>query len=69
MGYTYVVGQEITRQHALASVALPDGSHTFFDYDANGRLIEVSGDGGAEAVTISYLSPGGYKLSDATARA
>src|SRR5207244_883345 len=65
-GYTYVTGQGAAREHALASVAYPDGTHTFFSFDVQGRLSAQSLDGGANRVTYSYLSPAGYTATDAT---
>ena len=62
--YTYLNGQGIAQEHALASVRNPDGTHNFFGYDAQGRLIEQSRDNASSAVTYAYLSPGGYTMTD-----
>src|SRR5262249_46230376 len=40
--YTYVTGQGIAEQNALASITFPGGTHQYFRYDAQGRLIEQS---------------------------
>jgi RHS repeat-associated protein len=63
--YTYITGQSITADNALASITFPDGTHEYFSYDANGRLIEASQDGGAEAIHYAYTSPGGVTMTDA----
>jgi YD repeat-containing protein len=62
--YTYVNGQAITQEHALASITNPDGTHTYFSYDSQGRLIQQSQDNGAGAITYAYLAPGGYTQTD-----
>ncbi len=64
--YTYVNGQGIAQEHAMASITYPNGTHTYFSYDSQGRLIEQSQDNGANATTYAYLSPGGYTMTDAT---
>src|SRR5262249_32229174 len=63
--YTYVTGQGIAREHALASIAFPGGTHQYFQYDAQGRLIEQSRDGNAEAIRYAYTSPGGITMANA----
>ena len=63
--YTYSTAESGPVQHALTSVAYPDGSHAFFDYDDRGRLIGQYGDGGAEALNISYVGPGEVIFTDA----
>jgi len=63
--YTYVNGQGASEEHALASITNPDGTHKSFEYDPAGRLTRQSGDGGYSALTYSYLSPGGYTVTDA----
>jgi RHS repeat-associated protein len=63
--YGYVTGQGAAREHALASITSPDLSHSFFEYDARGRLINQHRDGGAEAVTFGYGPAGGYTRTDA----
>jgi YD repeat-containing protein len=65
-GYTYVNGQGIAEEHALASITFPAGTHTYFSYDTQGRLVKQSNDNGANAVTYTYLSPGGYTETDAS---
>src|SRR5262249_11093050 len=36
--YDYVTAQGAAREHALQSIAFPDGTHVFFTYNAQGRL-------------------------------
>jgi RHS repeat-associated protein len=65
--YAYDAGTNIDRKHALLSIANPDGTHLFFDYDDQGRLIGQHKDGGAEAITYVYdVGPGGFRTIDAT---
>ena len=64
--YTYVTGMGITEEHALASFTDPMGRHSYFSYDAEGRLTQQSLDGGANALSYSYLKPGGYTVTDST---
>jgi RHS repeat-associated protein len=63
--YTYVTGQGLPSENALASITFPDGTHLNFQYDAQGRLIGQSRDGGAEAVSYSYDTEGGVTVTDA----
>ena len=63
--YTYVTGQGAAEENALASIAYPDGTHQYYTYDALGRLSGTSRDGGADAVAITYPSPGGATFTDA----
>lgn len=57
------------RSHALTSIVHADGTHDFFSYDSQGRLIETHQDGGTQRVTFDYVSPGGVKVTDATGKA
>ena len=54
LGMTYVTGQGAAREHALASITNPDGSHLVAQYDAQGRLSRVAKDGDAEWITLAY---------------
>src|SRR5262249_15163317 len=63
--YTYVDGPNIEQEHALASITNIDGTHAYFSYDALGRLSQKSGDNGADLLTFTYFSPGGYSITDA----
>jgi RHS repeat-associated protein len=66
-GYTYDTGSNIDSRHALLSVTNPDGTHLYFTYDDQGRLIGQQKDGGAEAISYAYdVGPGGYRSIDAT---
>jgi YD repeat-containing protein len=40
--------------NALAEITNPDGTHEYFQYDAQGRLSEQYGDNGAGLITYSY---------------
>lgn len=51
---------------ALTSVTFADGTQILYDYDAQGRVIKQSLNGGAEAITFEYDSAGGVTGSDAT---
>jgi RHS repeat-associated protein len=64
--YTYVTGQNITQDNALASITFPDSTHQYFSYDSQGRLIETSRDGNAEPIQYAYTSPGGITMTDAS---
>ncbi len=52
--YTYVTGAGAAREHAIASITFADGSHLFFQYDDQGRLLHQERDGGADAWTVNY---------------
>ena len=62
---TYVTGQGAAQQHALQSVTLQDGTHTYYGYDAQGRLINIQKDGGAQQITLAYASTGAITVPDA----
>jgi RHS repeat-associated protein len=64
--YTYVTGQGATREHALAMITNPDGTHVFFEYDSRGRLVRRYLDGNAEAVAFAYDTAAGVTITDAT---
>ncbi|CAD5914817.1 RHS repeat-associated core domain-containing protein [Planktothrix agardhii] len=51
---------------ALTSVTFADGTQALYDYDAQGRVIKQSLNGGAEAITFEYDSAGGVTASNAT---
>ena len=53
--YNAVTGQP--SDYALTEIAFPGGTHRFYGYDARGRLVSESRDGGAEALTYSYTAP------------
>src|SRR5262249_46781493 len=63
--YPYVTGASPAQDNALAEIAYADNTHVYFAYDSQGRLIEQYRDGGQESETWSYLSPGGYVVTDA----
>ena len=49
----------------IANIAFPDGSHTYYSYDALGRVVSSNRDGGAEALTYTYNSDGSVTTTDA----
>jgi RHS repeat-associated protein len=63
--FTYVSGQGAAREHAPQSVTASDGTHTFFEYDVQGRLIRTSRDGGAESKIYAYDGSGGVTITNA----
>jgi RHS repeat-associated protein len=65
-GYAYVTGQGAAREHALASIAYPDGTHRVYTYDNLGRISGTARDGRADTVAVTYPSPGGVRFTDAT---
>ncbi|MEJ6486264.1 Calx-beta domain-containing protein [Nostoc punctiforme UO1] len=52
-------------QHALKSITFPDNTHSYFDYDTQGRLIKERLDGNAQSVTYTYDENGGIAVTDA----
>ena len=66
VSYSYLSGQGAAKEYALASITNADGTHQYFDYDAQGRLIGTHADDNAAAVGFSYVSSGGVKTTDAT---
>ncbi len=54
----YISGQGAARQHALSSIAFADGTHAYFEYDDQGRLVRETSDGGVLAVSYSYHPDG-----------
>ena len=60
-GYAEQTGTD-PLSHALRSVAYPDGTHDFFDYDRFGRLIETKKDGDGELVQFRYLGEGNVEV-------
>jgi YD repeat-containing protein len=63
--YTYVTGQAMTQQYALASITFPGGTHQYYSYDSQGRLTRVYGDGTTKATQYAYVSAGGVAMTDA----
>jgi RHS repeat-associated protein len=63
--YTYLSGQGIAREHALASINFSDDTHVTFTYDARGRLLTEERDGGANRLAYTYLPGGAYTVTDA----
>jgi RHS repeat-associated protein len=65
--FTYVAdaGVRGARTHAIQSMEFPDGTHTFFDYDALGRLIYISPDGDVGTEVFDYDPKGEVTITDA----
>jgi len=63
--YTYSLGQGEARDHRLTSITHPDGTHEFFEYDAQGRLISGAGDQGAGMTRLTYDADGTTHIADA----
>ncbi len=64
--YTYISGQDIAQQYALASITSADGTHEYFSYDAMGRLVQTSHDSDAEQIDYAYPSVGVVTITDAS---
>ncbi len=54
--FTYTGGASAASRHAVASIAFPDGTHQYYEYDAQGRITRASRDGGQEATDYGYGS-------------
>jgi RHS repeat-associated protein len=63
--YSYLSGPTAAEMNALSSIAYSDNTHLTFSYDAQGRVVGQARDGGADALTLAYLSAGGYTITDA----
>jgi RHS repeat-associated protein len=63
--YAYETAAGAFHEHALETVTNPDGTHLFYEYDGQGRLVRTSRDGDAEALTLAYGSVGEVFLTDA----
>lgn len=53
LGYDY--GAAAPAQHALTSIAFPDGTHRAYTYESHGWLAGTSRDGGTEAITFTAV--------------
>jgi RHS repeat-associated protein len=51
--------------NALTSITHPDGTHTFYSYDAQGRVAGTSADGGAGAIAFTYNGLGEVTATNA----
>src|SRR5262249_50239719 len=58
-------GAAAAAQNALASIAYADGTHDYFGYDAQGRLVDAHQDNNQQDVSVAYLPAGGFTVSDA----
>ncbi|GAB1544710.1 hypothetical protein NUACC21_73860 [Scytonema sp. NUACC21] len=63
--YTYETSSHLARENALLSIAYPDNTHRYFEYDTQGRLARTYGDVGAETVSYTYDSAGSITITNA----
>ncbi len=63
--FTFITGQGGAREHAISSIIYPNGSGVFYEYDARGRLIRETRDGGAAELTYSFDTTGTVTITDA----
>jgi RHS repeat-associated protein len=54
ISYSYNTTPGSPSQNSLASITFPDGTHSYLNYDDEGRLASTSADGGAEPETLTY---------------
>src|SRR5262249_520532 len=67
VSYTYITDPSNPLQlHALQTITHPSGIHTFFTYDALGRLANQQGDNDTRSLSYAYFPPAGYAVTDAT---
>lgn len=62
--YSYVTGQGAAREHAVQSITYPDGTHQFFTYDAQGRVLTESRDAGMGMLSFTYNELGQITVTD-----
>ncbi|MEZ6132743.1 MAG: CARDB domain-containing protein [Planctomycetaceae bacterium] len=62
--YTYDSGNGLQREHSLLSVTYPGGDQELYQYDALGRIVRESANGGIDALNYSYDSAAGITISD-----
>jgi RHS repeat-associated protein len=53
----------------INAITYPDGTHTYYTYDAQGRVATKSQDGGAQKVTYTYGATGTVTFTDALGNA
>ena len=63
--YSYTTPQGVSTQHALTSIEYPGGTHQYFAYDGQGRLLSIYRDGNAEKVDFTYDSAGKVTATNA----
>jgi len=54
--FTYTDGASAASRHAVTSIAFPDGTHQYYEYDSQGRITRAYRDGGQEATVYGYGS-------------
>jgi RHS repeat-associated protein len=52
--YTYTTQPSAPEQYTISSIANLDGTHAYFSYDVEGRIISQPNDGGAQNITFAY---------------
>jgi YD repeat-containing protein len=62
---TWITGLGAAVEHAISSIGYTDGSHTYYEYDAQGRVVHIYRDGNLNSRTIAYDSSGGATITDA----
>jgi RHS repeat-associated protein len=63
--WSYLTGQaNPALENALSEIAYPDGTHTFFGYDSQGRVVDQHRDNGQQDLTYTYGAPGGFSVTD-----
>ncbi|NVN93010.1 MAG: hypothetical protein HXX11_20780, partial [Desulfuromonadales bacterium] len=62
--FAYITGQGAAQEHAVQSIAYPDGTHRYFEYDTMGRLSKQFRDGGAEKIDYAYNLTGEVIVTD-----
>ena len=69
INFDWVTGQGAASEHAIASITYADGTHTYYQYDTQGRLVLQTRDGGAQPISFAYDAFGGVTKTDASGRA
>jgi RHS repeat-associated protein len=66
--YAYNGATGSAADNALTEITKPDGTHQYFQYDSQGRLVQQSGDNGTSVTTYSY-GAGQVTVTDASGNA
>ncbi|HEY1683202.1 MAG TPA: RHS repeat-associated core domain-containing protein [Tepidisphaeraceae bacterium] len=62
--FTYYSGSDAADQYAITSIAYPDGTHRFYTFDGNGRLINQTSSNGVDNTTFTYDDFGDVTQTD-----
>ncbi|MEI7831644.1 MAG: Ig-like domain-containing protein, partial [bacterium] len=65
ISYAYITGQGVQSEHAVSTITKVDGTHTYYAYDAKGRLTRISRDGNVTIASYSYDANGKLTITDA----